>query len=74
MDKISLLKAICFYNYSETDEEDVKSFEPQQIFKFLGAQARFEIYDYYLLVRFLSCDLQKLVDFFNERSVNSLDR
>lgn len=62
-----LLKAICFYNYSQSvyisiikDETHTEGFNPPAILKFLGKNDKYEIYDYFILARFLACDKQQI--------------
>lgn len=69
-----LLQAICFYNYSETTDENLQSFDPQAIKELLGREKDFEIYDYFAFVRFLAFDRNKLLAFMKERGVSEIDK
>ena len=71
MSLTDLLKAICFYNFSISvkysliqDESHIEGYDPKFITTFLGKNDRFEIYDYFILARFLAYEKEKMQKYY----------
>ena len=56
------------------DEKDVIGFKPKNILKFFGKDDRFEIYDYFILVRFLAYERLSFNSYFENNQLTSMNR
>ena len=56
------------------DESDTEGFHPQHIVSLLGKDDLFEIYDYFILVRFIAFERKKLEDYFKINKLNQLNQ
>ena len=55
------------------DESDTEGFKPKYILQFLGKDENFEIYDYFMLVRFLAFERRKIDEYFKEKNLKEIN-
>lgn len=56
------------------DDSDTEGFHPRHIVDLLGKNDLFEIYDYFILVRFIAFERKKLEEYFKSNKLNKINQ